>query len=281
MRKEKKLQNYLFLGIILIVIVSIISIFAIWGNNDKVDTSIVGLASYSVSDFKAKTYDIYSSEVKRLLMPQNTDQLFDKMESTFLASNSLNKGNFKKYLEDNKLIGKDIRFSGYTVIQNNDTYIYRIQYSLYENDKSITTKIINVIEDKPYSYRLSFDQESISLLKNLKLIRSYNDIKFDISCISSNTESIKFKIIIENNNKEDVKIDFDSVNNVVLVLNDNRMIKMAATVISSDEEILTNGSTITKEAYFAIGLEDQGKIKAINFGNVKIGNENKVITLNF
>lgn len=280
MGNNRKLQNYLLFGVFLLVILCIASVIYIWFF-DKSNLTDSNVTTYTLTDFKAKTYDIYSTEVKRLLLPQNTQQLFDKMQSSFLTENKLNKDNFKDYLERNNLISDEIILTGYSVVDKDDIYVYRINYSVYTDGVLVANKIVNVIESKPYSYTLSFDQESVSFLKNLSLVKEYDDIKFNISCIQSNTDSIKFKIIITNNNEKNVVVDFDNVTNVVLILEDNTFVKMAASVVSSDDEILTNGSTITKEAYFAIGLENQAKIKSINFGSVKIGDEDEVITLDF
>ena len=204
------------------------------------------------------------------------------MQSSFLTSQNLNESNFKSYLEQNNLISKNIVFTSYSVIEKNDIYVYRINYNVNDdNGNLIANKVVNVIEDKPYSYTISFDQESVSLLESYNISRVVNNIRFDIVCLNSTTESIKFKIVISNDNDKDVLVNFDNVSDVVLILNDNTFVKMAASVVSGDNETLTKGSSITKEAFFPIGLQDQGQIKSISFGNVRIGNVEEVITLDF
>lgn len=278
----RKIQNYLLIGILILLIVGIIAIIYIWFFSNSNTESNADLGKYTLSDFKSKTYDIYSNEVKRLLLPQNTQQLYEKMQSSFLTSQNLNESNFKSYLEQNNLISKNIVFTSYSVIEKNDIYVYRINYNVNDdNGNLIANKVVNVIEEKPYSYTISFDQESVSLLESYNISRVVNNIRFDIVCLNSSTESIKFKIVISNDNDKDVIVNFDNVSDVVLILDDNTFVKMAASVVSGDNETLTKGSSITKEAFFPIGLQDQGQIKSISFGNVKIGNVEEVITLDF
>ena len=71
----RKIQNYLLIGILILLIVGIIAIIYIWFFSNSNTESNADLGKYTLSDFKSKTYDIYSNEVKRLLLPQNTQQL--------------------------------------------------------------------------------------------------------------------------------------------------------------------------------------------------------------
>lgn len=55
---------------------------------------------------------------------------------------------------------------------------------------------------------------------------------------------------------------------------------MGGTVISADEDILTPGSSLEKELFFAISSQDQNKIKTIRLQQVKIGDERKTVSIN-
>ena len=114
----RKIQNYLLIGILILLIVGIIAIIYIWFFSNSNTESNADIGKYTLSDFKSKTYDIYSNEVKRLLLPQNTQQLYEKMQSSFLTSQNLNESNFKSYLEQNNLISKNVVFTSYSVIEN-------------------------------------------------------------------------------------------------------------------------------------------------------------------
>ena len=63
-------------------------------------------------------------------------------------------------------------------------------------------------------------------------------------------------------------------------MSDGKRANMGGTVISADEDILTPGSSLEKELFFAISSQDQNKIKTIRLQQVKIGDERKTVSIN-
>ena len=63
-------------------------------------------------------------------------------------------------------------------------------------------------------------------------------------------------------------------------MSDGKRANMGGTVISSDEDILTPGSSLEKELFFAVSSQDQNKIQSIRLQQVKIGDESKIVSIN-
>lgn len=281
MEKQQKRKisiiSIIVISIILVIIVASISVWSYLNHNNH-EGKVYHYTENT--NYEKKVYEMYKSEIKRLLLPINTAQLYEEMDEEFLERHALTEDNFKAYLEENQLIGRDIQFKAYDVIQKGDTYLYKIYYFINENGKSVKNATINVIETRPYQYTLSFEKDAESLLSNT-INTTQSNIAFSIILKESTNDTIKYEINFKNQNEQTLNIDFDDINNVQLVLTDGRRIKMASTVISSDEEVLTQGSSLKKEAVFLVPIKDQASIKGIRFEEVKIGDEVKTVTINF
>lgn len=283
---QKKLVLYTTLAIIACVILIIIALIVVWTPNEGTQVeNIEGRKQvYSYienTNFKQKTYNTYISEVKRLLMPVNVKQLYKKLNEDYISENNLTEDNLGNFLNEKKLLSNQINFKSYTVVQKGDIYIYRIIYDTLNQDTILAQDcVVNIIEEKPFAYTLSFENESLSILEH-NITRRMNDIEIQIKNIENKKESAKFEITFTNHNEEDVTIDFDDINNVLLVLNNGKQIRMAATIISAEDDILTKGSSLKKEAFFSANIIEQGMIKAIKFEKIKIGDKETSITVDF
>ncbi len=284
--KERNIVIYTLVAIIVCVLFIIVSLIMIWSpkkvqKKESIDGRKKIYSYIENTNFEEKTFNIYKSEVKRLLMPINVKQLFEKLNDDFIKRNNLTIDNVKSYLDDKKLLTNNANLRSYSVIKKGDYYIYRVEYDTFDSNNNKTGKgVVNIIEEKPFEYTLSFEAEDITLLEN-NVNKIISNIEFNIKNLENKKDSVKYEIRFTNNNEEDINIDFDDINNIVLVLENGKQIKMAAALISADEEILTKGSSLRKEAFFNISLEDQGLIKAIKFNKVTIGNKVTRIIVEF
>lgn len=283
---QKKVVLFTIIAIISCIVFMIISMFAIWSpkKGSKKESLDGRKKVYSYVDnenFKEKTFNLYKSEVKRLLMPINVKQLYEKLDEDYLNKNNLNIDNISKFLTENNLLSNNIEFKNYIAIESGDTYIYRIMYNtLDDRQRTVSSCVINLIEESPFNYTLSFEGDSLDILKH-NVTRTVQGINFNIKNVENTKNSAKFEIIIKNTNEKDIELNFDDVNNVMLVLKNGNQIKMSAAVISSEDDILTKGSSIEKEAFFTVNLEEQGLIKGIKFNKIKIDGKETTVTVEF
>ena len=272
---NKKGFNFTILFIVLFVVASIIILLIIWW--PKSATKKDKIVNYVSMDGKEESLKLYLTNLKELLTVENSDKLFEKMDLNFLAQNNLNKDNFKEYMENNKYISKNPIISGSSVSkQSDDVYIYRIEYLTYGGLK----KYVNIIETKPYVYTLSFEQENIPIVGNKSSTSTYSDILYTATIEEIKDNSITYILEIKNNGDKVVKYNFDNVDNVYLVLNDNKTVKLGAAVVSSDDDILTLNGIIRKEFFFQIGTDYHESIKQMVIKSIEIDGNFQEVTIN-
>ena len=246
------------------------------GNNGKNNTSF----SYTVAnDYKERGYKVFAAELKSLLFSNNSDYLYEKMDKTFLDSNSLTKDNFKNYLTVNRLVGNEVNLIKYSYYEGDSYCTYRITYTV-KTTTGTKTSVVNVLESKPYEYTISFDKTTIPADKNSYVSSEVEGIKFEVSLVQTAENFVKYNVKVTNLYNESVKFDFSSLSNVQLLLQDGSKVNQASVVISGDSEVEVNKeSYITNEFSFNINLENQNKIKSIIFENVSINEQNKKIEI--
>ncbi len=274
---NKKGFNFTVLFIALFVIAAIIALVIIWW--PKSETKAGKISKYtSVTDGVQKSLDIYLSELKGLLTIDNTDKLYDKVDNKFLSEHKLTKENFSSYMVDNLLVSKNpIIQNTTTTKQDNGVYVYRVEYLTYGGLK----KYVNIIEEKPYEYTLSFEQSTIPISSNKSYSKTSDDVHYTVSVEEMKSDGITYKLSIKNNGDKTVKYNFDNIDNVYIVLNDNNVIKLGAAVVSTDDSILTKNGTITKSLYFKIGSDYYSEIKSLVLKNVEVDGENKEVKIDF
>jgi uncharacterized protein YkuJ len=204
--------------------------------------------------------------------------LYEKTSAEYLKKYNITKDNFKQYMESNKFISKNPTLKSSTVLkQDNDVYVYRVEYLTYGGVK----KYVNIIETKPYEYKLSFEQDTIPISSNNSRSYTKDGIVYLVTKSEIRDNSITYKLTITNKGDKTIKYNFDNIDNVYIVLEDNKQVKLGSTIVSSNEEILTPNSTITKDFFFAIGTDYHDNIKKIVIKSVEIDGEYKdvVITL--
>lgn len=274
---NKKGFNFTVLFITLFTIVAIIALIIIWW--PKSETKAGKISRYtSVTDGVQKSLNIYLSELKGLLTIDNIDKLYDKVDNKFLMEHKLTKENFSSYMIDNLLVSKNPIIQGTTTTkQDNGVYVYRVEYLTYGGLK----KYVNIIEEKPYEYTLSFEQSTIPISGNKSYSKTSDDVHYTVSVEEMKSDGITYKLSIKNNGDKTVKYNFDNIDNVCIVLKDNNVIKLGAAVVSADDSILTKNGTITKSLYFKIGSDYYSEIKALVLKNVEVDGENKEVKIDF
>ncbi len=107
-----------------------------------------------------------------------------------------------------------------------------------------------------------------------------DNVKYQVSKTSVRDNGVTYTLTITNNSDKNIEFNFDNITNVSVILNNGKSANLGAAVISSDEDVLTPGSSLKKELFFAVSSSDQDKITSIRIQNVKIGDEKKTISIN-
>lgn len=289
MDTNKKTFNFTLLFIIAYAVLAVLVIIYIWW--PKGNSSIVSNSKFTYEDVdeKEKAIELYRIKIMSLLTEKDLDQLYEKLDDDYKAEKNINEKNYQAFLEDSGFISnKGISIGECTVnIQKEDVYVYRFNYTCNNN-----SRFVNVIETKPYEYTLSFEQDKIPIVNNTYTETNegtissstktsiIDNIKYEVTKTTLRENGITYTLKITNNSDKNVEYNFDNITNVTAIMSDGKRANMGGTVISADEDILTPGSSLEKELFFAVSSQDQDKIKTIRLQQVKIGDESKTVSIN-
>lgn len=289
MDTNKKTFNFTLLFIIAYAVLAVLVIIYIWW--PKGNDSIVSNSKFTYEDIdeKEKAIDIYKTKIISLLAEKDLNQLYQKLNEEYKSEKNITEKNYQAFLEESGFISNNgISVGECTVnIQKADVYVYRFNYTCNN-----VLKYVNVIETKPYEYTLSFEQNSIPIVNNTYTETNegtissstkttiIDNIKYEVTKTILRENGITYTLKIINNSDKNVEYNFDNITNVTAIMSDGKRANMGGTVISADEDILTPGSSLEKELFFAISSQDQNKIKTIRLQQVKIGDERKTVSIN-
>lgn len=289
MDTNKKTFNFTLLFIIAYAVLAVLVIIYIWW--PKGNDSIVSNSKFTYEDIdeKEKAIDIYKTKIIPLLAEKDLNQLYQKLNEEYKLEKNITEKNYQAFLEEAGFISNNgISVGECTVnIQKADVYVYRFNYTCNN-----VSKYVNVIETKPYEYTLSFEQNSIPIVNNTYTETNegtissstkttiIDNIKYEVTKTILRENGITYTLKITNNSDKNVEYNFDNITNVTAIMSDGKRANMGGTVISADEDILTPGSSLEKELFFAISSQDQNKIKTIRLQQVKIGDERKTVSIN-
>lgn len=289
MDTNKKTFNFTLLFIIAYAVLAVLVIIYIWW--PKGNDSIVSNSKFTYEDIdeKEKAIDIYKTKIISLLAEKDLNQLYQKLNEEYKSEKNITEKNYQAFLEEAGFISNNgISVGECTVnIQKADVYVYRFNYTCNN-----VSKYVNVIETKPYEYTLSFEQNSIPIVNNTYTETNegtissstkttiIDNIKYEVTKTILRENGITYTLKIINNSDKNVEYNFDNITNVTAIMSDGKRANMGGTVISADEDILTPGSFLEKELFFAISSQDQNKIKTIRLQQVKIGDERKTVSIN-
>lgn len=288
MDTNKKTFNFTLLFIIAYAVLAVLVIIYIWW--PKGNSSIVSNSKFTYEDIdeKEKAIDIYKTKIIPLLAEKDLNQLYQKLNEEYKSEKNITEKNYQAFLEESGFISNNgISVGECTVnIQKADVYVYRFNYTCNN-----VSKYVNVIETKPYEYTLSFEQNSIPIVNNTYTETNegtissstkttiIDNIKYEVTKTILRENGITYTLKITNNSDKNVEYNFDNITNVTAIMSDGKRANMGGTVISADEDILTPGSSLEKELFFAISSQDQNKIKTIRLQQVKIGDERKTVSI--
>lgn len=288
MDTNKKTFNFTLLFIIAYAVLAVLVIIYIWW--PKGNDSIVSNSKFTYEDIdeKEKAIDIYKTKIMTFLTENDLEQLYQKLDEDYKAEKNITEKNYQSFLEESGFISKNgISIGECTVnIQKDDVYVYRFKYTCNN-----VSKYVNVIETKPYEYTLSFEQNSIPIVNNTYTETNegtissstkttiIDNIKYEVTKNTLRENGITYTLKITNNSDKNVEYNFDNITNVTAIMSDGKRANMGGAVISADEDILTPGSSLEKELFFAISSQDQNKIKTIRLQQVKIGDESKIVSI--
>lgn len=228
----------------------------------------------------------YLEEIQSVLLVDNIDSLYSKMNKEFLKRNNLNENNFKDYVLKNGYVGKfpactSMRYS----VQRDGSYVCRL--NCYRDDR--TKFYVNLIENKPFDYTLDFSQDVVPTQDDTYYViydTDYN-LKFEINELKRTEKSISYELKVINSGDKEIEFYLNNITDMSLEIesdNDSKIdgyVKQASSELSSRKYIINKDSYFIKKLYFPLDMQYHSKVKGMIFYNVRVEDVNQDISITF
>lgn len=263
--KKEKILIYSAITLVIVLIISLIII--IWSSSlSKVQYSDIN--KYSDMSYENISTNYYREYLDKNLRPNNFDILYENISSEYMSSiNCETKEDMKAYLINNHLISNDLSIVEISYTENDNYNYYRATYRAFGQ-----VKYVNIKENKPYNYEISFEQNNINGFINKGSISElYNDeILFELEMINADSNSVKYRITINNNSIHTYKFKFNSILGAQLRYDKNKYANISALALNESEtNEIEPESSKTFEFLYNIDFKDQVKIDGFLFADVK------------
>lgn len=282
MDNEKKEKIYIYTAITIVALVVILSIIFIWGQLFTTQKyKEVNKYENDIS-YESTMVPYYENLVAKELKISNFEELLPHISTNYLSSVGLENASpeeIKSYLRDNGLIGAIINITSTSYSSNYDGNYYRIRYN-----SGKLNKYVNVIENKPYSFVITFDQGNISaIIPNSSVTKNVNEVIYNFEMVDCTSNSVTYDITISNESEYVYQYDFSALNHAQLIYDDDKLVNIATNVISSNDDYTINpGSSKTYTFIYNIDSSNQFLINGFKFTNVKIGTaEKQTVSIKF
>lgn len=275
MEKKNDINIYILSGIIVFVILIIVIIYSLVTNiGDDNEVNIL-----EEVDYKSRSIEAYTNILKDLLVPDNSQNIFEKLDESFKNNEGITEDNIYNYLVNNGLVSSNIQIEDCNIFERNTYVVYRFKY-----DGFLPGRYVNLIETESFNYTLSFDQSDFNNIifeENIEYTSEYIELAIEDSEVTDSTVKMNFRIY--NISDNDIQINLNDIYTISLVLNDGETITQNSIVANENMNnyILKPNSNILVEASFDVSEGQQPNIVGILFRNISVNGENKDIEIKF
>ena len=257
-------------GMALIVIIVIVLLVLIWspkkstasGNIDSAEqTENIGAGTYNYNiTTEQQVVEKYCADILDTLSMQNKDDIYEICSEDYISYRNFNEDTLYESLQKKGLIGKLLKFYGYSVsLHNRYGKVFEIEIGTY--DSYLRDKIL-LIEYSPRNYKIAFDGFIGENNSKKEIIR--DGIKVTINNIQEFTSNIKLKFSINNVSNSDLVLNTQgNYENIYLKLNSGQEVKMSSVWLSGVTKTLTPNTTFNLDLQFTTGYLQSGLVKAI------------------
>ena len=220
----------------------------------------------------------YTNTLNKLLIASNYDELYKRVDSTWLESNSYTKDSLYNYLIKEGIISNNaptikesIALAG---INGKCYYRFGIQ-----NEKG-NIRYIVVNEETPNVYKLSFEQNSISNVEGQTYTYIEDGVKYVLKVIASLDNVVQYELTIYSTREDVITYDFSSNNCLTIELaNGTKFNPIDISSTTNNVYKMGENSQFSVKLTFNLDLKKQSEIKKINLYNVSDSKGDKAVNI--
>ena len=220
----------------------------------------------------------YTNLIQRLLLVQNYDELYEKVNTKWLENNSYNKETLYNYLIKEGIITNSVPIIKETTALDGSAEGYYFRIAIQNEKGNIRYVVIN--ETAPNIYTISFEQNSITSFEGKTYIYKEDGITYTLKVLASLENVAQYELNILSTKENKVTFDFASNQNVAIGLTGGQNINPSdMTTTANNVYELGPNSNLSIKLTFNLTLDKQAKISNLKLYSVKEAGENKIITI--
>lgn len=272
---NEKLYIYIVIGFFAVAFIFVL--YFIWkpsSDNIKEDINIIS----NEDSYEDVQLNNYLNVLNRLLIATNYDELFERIDSTWLDSNSYNKDTLYNYLIEQGIISNKVPVVKESIALSGTNGEYYYRFGIQNEKGNIRYVVIN--ETTPNIYTISFEQNNISNMEGKTYTYVEDGITYTLKVIASLENVAQYELTLSST-REDV-VTFDLSTNQCLSIELKNGAKFNPSDITSTTNNvykMTENSQFSVKLTFNLSLEKQSEISKINFYQVSDSKGSKVVNV--
>lgn len=272
---NEKLYIYIVIGFFAVAFIFVL--YFIWkpsSDNIKEDINIIS----NEDSYEDVQLNNYLNVLNRLLIATNYNELFERIDSTWLDSNSYNKDTLYNYLIEQGIISNKVPVVKESIALSGTNGEYYYRFGIQNEKGNIRYVVIN--ETTPNIYTISFEQNNISNMEGKTYTYVEDGITYTLKVIASLENVAQYELTLSST-REDV-VTFDLSTNQCLSIelkNGTKFNPSDITSTTNNVYKMTENSQFSVKLTFNLSLEKQSEISKINFYQVSDSKGSKVVNV--
>lgn len=256
---------YIYLAIAVIAIAFIFVLFIIWKPTPTDQKAAINYLDISTTYDEIQENN-YKNILERLLMVNNYDELFERINTEWLEENNYTKDSLYNYLVEKGIISNNVPIIKDTVTINlNDDMVYR--YQVQNAQGNLRYVIIN--EKNSNEFTISFEQENISKFEGKVYTYVEDGVTYTITTKAILENVVQYNLAISSQREDTITYDLSRLQNVYLDL-DTGESYIPTDITSRTESVyaVEQNGTFDVDISFTLTLEKHSHIKSMSLYHV-------------
>lgn len=272
---NEKLYIYIIIGFFAVAFILVL--YLIWkpsSDNIKANLNFIN----NESKYDEVQLNNYKNTLNKLLITSNFDQLYEKVDSTWLELNSYTKDSLYNYLIKEGIISNKAPTIRESIALAGSEGKYYYRFGIQNEKGNIRYVVVN--EDNPNVYTLSFEQNSISKVEGQTYTYIEDGVKYVLKVVASLDNVAQYELTISSTREDVITYDFSSNNCLTIELkNGTRFNPIDITSTANNVYKVSGNSQFSVKLTFNLDLEKQSEISKINLYYVADSKGDKIIDI--
>lgn len=267
---------YIYTAVIVLVAALIFVIVLIWkpsSNDIKRGINYIG----DVTEYKELQSKNYKKIIEKMLMVNNYDELYEKIDKEWLEENAYTKDNLYDSLVEKGIISNYVpNIKDVTVVNCQEGTYYRFQIQNMQGN----IRYIVVNETSSNDYTISFEQKSISNIEGKIYTYVEDGVTYTLKVKAVFENVVQYELNIASLREDTITYDFGNYQNVLLCLTTGeKIVPSDITATANNIYEVGQNSNITIDLTFNLLLEKNNNLEKIQLFNVLDRDGNKTINI--